>query len=109
MATANELRQMTGEELARMAGDMRQSLFDMRLKHRTGHLENTAELSKSRRELARLETLIHEGKLGLARKVKTPEPAGARGAKAAPAKKAKAPKSGEKTEKAVKAKRSAKV
>jgi len=70
MATANELRQMNSEELGRMAGETRQNIFNMQLKHRTGHLENTAELGKARRELARLQTLIRETQLGLARAIK---------------------------------------
>ncbi|MHB1845787.1 MAG: 50S ribosomal protein L29 [Deltaproteobacteria bacterium] len=74
MATANELRQMTSEELGRMAGELQQSLFDLGLKHRTGHLENTAQLGRTRRELARLMTLRREGELEIVRKVKV-EPA----------------------------------
>jgi large subunit ribosomal protein L29 len=69
MATANELRQMNSEELGRMAGEVAQNIFNMRIKHRTGHLENTAEIGKSRRELARLNTLLRETELGLEREV----------------------------------------
>jgi large subunit ribosomal protein L29 len=69
MATANELRQMTQEELSRMAEETRQTVFNLQLKHKTGHLENTSEMGRSRKELARLLTLLREGQLGLARKV----------------------------------------
>jgi large subunit ribosomal protein L29 len=71
MATANELRQMNSEELGRMVGEVEQNLFNMRIKHRTGHLENTAEMGKSRRELARLQTLIRETQLGIKRRIKS--------------------------------------
>lgn len=108
MATANELRQMTNEELSRMLGDVRQGRFNMKIKHRTGHLENTSELAKSRREIARLETLLHEGKLGLQRNI---------GAKAAPGelkqdaltKKTGSPKGGARSGRSVKVKRSVKA
>lgn len=110
MATANELRQMNSEELGRMAGETRQNLFNMQLKHRTGHLENTAELGKARRELARLQTLIRETQLGIQRAIKA-EPAkaqakgrpGTEGAAVEAKKKAKAP-----AEKAAKPKKAAK-
>ncbi len=69
MATANELRQMTRDELSRMAEEARQNLFNLNLKHRTGHLENTAEIGHSRKDLARLMTVIRESDLGIARQV----------------------------------------
>ncbi len=74
MATANELRQMNQEELSRMAEETRQNLFNLKLKHRTGHLENTSEIGRSRKELARLLTLVRESALGLKRAVKTEAP-----------------------------------
>ncbi len=89
MATGSELRQMTGEELARMAFELRHTVVNLRLKHRTGHLENTAELARTRRELARVLTLVREGELGLKRAVKAPvqaakkEPAADQGAEVA--------------------------
>ncbi|MGO9921210.1 MAG: 50S ribosomal protein L29 [Isosphaeraceae bacterium] len=83
MATANELRQMNSEELGRMIGEVQQNIFNMRIKHRTGHLENTAELGKSRHELARLQTLIRETQLGIKRVVKAETGKEARSAKGA--------------------------
>jgi large subunit ribosomal protein L29 len=70
MATANDLRQMTSEELGRTASELRDNLFTMRLKLRTGHLETTSELGRMRRELARIATLRREKELGLDREVK---------------------------------------
>jgi ribosomal protein L29 len=64
MATANELREMKPEELGRMLTEQRESLFNLRLKLRTGHLENTASLGAARREIARLTTVLHEAQLG---------------------------------------------
>ena len=88
MATGNELRQMTGEELVRMSGELRSTLVNLRLKHRTGHLENSAEIAKSRRELARVLTLIREGALGIQRQVKAVQAPSAAGAEEKTAKKA---------------------
>ncbi len=95
MATGNELRQMTGEELTRMSGELRNTLVNLRLKHRTGHLENSAEISKSRRELARVMTLIRETELGIGREVKAAAaPAAQSSEEKAPAKAAKKAKGG---------------
>jgi len=79
MATANELREMKPEELGRMLAEQREALFNLRLKLRTGHLENTASLGTARREIARLNTILHEAQLGIDHPVK------ATGAEAAPA------------------------
>jgi large subunit ribosomal protein L29 len=70
MATANDLRQMTPEEMARLAREQRESHFNLGLKLRTGHLENSALLPKSRRDLARLLTVQNEARLGIARAYK---------------------------------------
>ncbi|MHB8418717.1 MAG: 50S ribosomal protein L29 [Myxococcales bacterium] len=116
MATANELRQMNKEELSRMAEETRQAIFNLHLKHRTGHLENTAEIGRSRRELARLMTLLREGDLGIARKVHTEAAKHVEGAAAAsagsesekPAKKKPGAAAKAKTPKTPKAKKAAK-
>jgi ribosomal protein L29 len=70
MATANELREMKPEELDRMLTEQREALFNLRLKLRTGHLENTAALGAARREIARLTTVLHEAQLGIVHVVK---------------------------------------
>jgi len=70
MATANELREMKPEELDRMVSEQRDALFNLRLKLRTGHLENTASLGAARREIARLTTILHEAQLGIVHRAK---------------------------------------
>jgi large subunit ribosomal protein L29 len=74
MATANDLRQMTPEEIARLAKEQREAHFNLGLKLRTGHLENSALLPKSRRDLARLLTVENEARLGIARAYKAGMP-----------------------------------
>jgi ribosomal protein L29 len=87
MATANELRQMKPEELDRMLSEQREALFNLRLKLRSGHLENTASLGKARREIARLTTVLHEAQLGIEHPVKAPAGEGAPAAAAKPKRK----------------------
>ena len=57
---ASELRELTPDELVQKAQEQRGQLFNARVKHATGQLENTAQLSTLRREVARLETLLAE-------------------------------------------------
>jgi large subunit ribosomal protein L29 len=58
MATAKELHELTLEDLNRRATELRASLFKDRLKLRTGALESPAKRAESRRDLARILTVI---------------------------------------------------
>ena len=58
MATAKELHELTLEDLNRRAAELRVSLFKDRLKLRTGALESPAKRAESRRDLARILTVI---------------------------------------------------
>jgi len=91
MATANDLRQMTPEEIARLAHEQREAHFNLGLKLRTGHLENSALLPKSRRDLARLLTVANEARLGIghAYKAGMPKKADRKAAEAEPVEKPK--------------------
>jgi len=72
MSTANELRQLKAEELSGRAGELRQQLFGLQAKHSTGILDSTAELSATRRQIARCLTVKREQELGLKRLAKEP-------------------------------------
>jgi large subunit ribosomal protein L29 len=56
----DELRQMTAPDLRIKEREMREELFRFRLKLRTNQLENPGNYKKTRRELARLLTVIRE-------------------------------------------------
>jgi len=58
MATSKELHELTLEDLNRRATELRASLFKDRLKLRTGALESPAKRAESRRDLARILTVI---------------------------------------------------
>jgi large subunit ribosomal protein L29 len=66
----DELRQMAVPDLRIKEREVREELFRFRLKLRTNQLENASNYKKSRRELARLLTIIRqkEGKPGKAAK-----------------------------------------
>lgn len=57
---ASELREKSVEELRTLSDAERKALFDLRFQHYTGQLMDTASLSRTRRNIARLETVIRE-------------------------------------------------
>jgi large subunit ribosomal protein L29 len=58
MATAEELMELTPEDLTRRAAELRETLFQDQLKRRTGSLDNPAERTTHRRDLARILTVL---------------------------------------------------
>ncbi len=60
MTKAHELRELTDETLADRLNEAKQELWKRRLDLATGQLDNTSEIPKYRREIARLQTLIRE-------------------------------------------------
>ncbi len=57
---AREIREMTPEEVRRKLEEMKQELFNLRFQHAVGQLENKARLKQTRRDIARLETVLKE-------------------------------------------------
>lgn len=61
---AKELRELSMEELHAKEGELRNELLNARVKKATGQLENTSQLSRLRRDIARVLTLIGAEKAG---------------------------------------------
>ncbi len=57
---AKELRDLTPDELRAKARELRTEIFNARVRHATGQLEDTAKLSRLRRDLARTATVLRE-------------------------------------------------
>lgn len=57
---ANEIREMSLEEMHRKAADLEQELFNLRFQHATGQLENSVKLKETKRNIARVKTIICE-------------------------------------------------
>jgi large subunit ribosomal protein L29 len=55
-----DLRNLTDDELQRKLGEVRQELFNLRFQHATGALENSARVTLTKREIARILTIQHE-------------------------------------------------
>lgn len=60
MAKASELRGLTVEELQQQLEERREDLFQLRIQNATHQLENYAQLSSNRREVARIMTVLTE-------------------------------------------------
>ena len=54
----SELAGKSIEELAQMEADLAAKRFTLRFQHAVGQVENTAEIRKTRRELARVKTAL---------------------------------------------------
>ena len=57
---ASEIRELTDDELDRHLAERRQELFNLRFQHATGALDNSAALTRVKRDIARLLTLSTE-------------------------------------------------
>jgi len=57
---AGELRALPDTELAAKGRELRDQLWNARMKKATGQLENTALLRTLRRDIARVETVLRE-------------------------------------------------
>lgn len=61
--TANEIRDLSDDELERALAEAREAHFNLRFQHASGSLERVSELSARRREIARLLTVAREREL----------------------------------------------
>jgi len=57
---ARELHDKTVEELDQMERELKRKLFNLRFQRTTGELGNSAELGKTRRDIARVMTIVRE-------------------------------------------------
>jgi large subunit ribosomal protein L29 len=57
---ASEAHNLKDDELVAKLIDAKQESFNLRFKHATGELENTARLGQSKRDIARLLTVAKE-------------------------------------------------
>jgi large subunit ribosomal protein L29 len=57
---AKELRDLSAADLARKQSELREEIAHLKLKRATGRLENPMQLRKTKRDLARVETVIRQ-------------------------------------------------
>ena len=73
MATVKELRELEQKELLARAAELKQTLFDLKNKHSTGVLDSTADLAKTKREIARILMVAREKEISAAKAGKAKE------------------------------------
>lgn len=54
------MRDMTPEELEEKVAELKEKLFNLRFQKATGELDNTAEIKKSKKDIARAKTIQRE-------------------------------------------------
>ena len=76
---AVELKDLTVEELNRRAGELRENLFNLKIRRRAGTLESTSDVTKNKRDLARILTVLtqKQGTSKAQRRAQKPAPAAA--------------------------------
>jgi large subunit ribosomal protein L29 len=66
MANANQLRDLTDGELIDKLREAKEESFNLRFRHVTGQLDNTARMGQVRREIARISTVLREREIAAA-------------------------------------------
>lgn len=61
---AEEIRNLSAEEITKKLAEMRTELFNLRFQHATGALENTARITAVRHDIARVMTIGRERESG---------------------------------------------
>ncbi len=57
---AKELREKNDQELRELEEQLREEMFRMRLKKHTNQLQEPHRLKETRRDIARIKTILHE-------------------------------------------------
>ena len=57
---ASEIRDMNLDEMHGKISDLREELFNLRFQHEIGQLENPQRMKQTKRDIARIETIIKE-------------------------------------------------
>ena len=60
---ADEIRALSMEEQQRKLNELREELFNLRFQHETGQLENPQKLKVTKRDIARVATIIRAAQL----------------------------------------------
>ena len=56
----SEMRDLSLAEAQRNLGDLQEELFNLRFQHKIGQIENPQKLKQTKRDIARLKTVINE-------------------------------------------------
>ena len=57
---AEEIRALSSEEMQRKLTELKHELFNLRFQHEVGQLENPSKMKQTKREIARIKTVLTE-------------------------------------------------
>lgn len=57
---ASEIRELTIDEMNRKLDDLKQEMFNLRFQHGSNQLENPKKIGSTKRDIARIKTIIRE-------------------------------------------------
>ncbi len=60
----NEIREMSPEELQVKLADLKKELFNLRFQHATNQLDNPMRMCATKKDIAKVNTIIREKELG---------------------------------------------
>ena len=59
-----DIRGLTPDELTEKVGQLKQELFNLRFQRATGRIENLMRIRQTRRDIARIKTIMRDKALG---------------------------------------------
>ena len=57
---ASEIRDLNMDEMHQKVSDLKEELFNLRFQHEIGQLENPQRMKQTKRDIARLKTILRE-------------------------------------------------
>ncbi len=60
MMKANEIKNLSTEELNKKLGELKKDLFMLRMQHATNQLDNPMQISATKKDIARIKTILRE-------------------------------------------------
>ena len=57
---ANELKELSVDELRKKTDELSQELFNLKFQLHTGHLENSSRIAQVRKDIARAKTVLRQ-------------------------------------------------
>lgn len=60
---AKEIRDLSPDEMQRRIGELKEEYFNLRFQHSIGQLENPQKIRQTRRDIARIKTVVRESEI----------------------------------------------
>jgi large subunit ribosomal protein L29 len=57
---ATEIRDLNADEIQQKVADLKEALFNLRFQHEIGQLENPKKIGETKKDIARLKTILNE-------------------------------------------------